>query len=150
MAKKNPAARNASKTLQNKAFRAGQKKPRAWKSYVYQEPFKNVGKSMVCCNLSLVRGTQSPECIECTTFGFRLNPAGKRCKSLLFLRRLLVGPQRCPLRLLCRVQNLTFAWKPSKTLVKHGFPHCVSELARKTETKQADVSLGLVGRNKVT
>ena len=40
--------------------------------------------------------------------------------------------------------------KTFKTLVKHGFPHCVSELAKETETKQADVSLGLVGRTKVT
>ena len=29
---------------------------------------------MVCCNLSVVRGTESPGCIECTTLGFRLNP----------------------------------------------------------------------------
>ena len=35
---------------------------------------QNVSKSMICSNLSLVRGTQSPECIEYTTFGFRLNP----------------------------------------------------------------------------
>ena len=29
---------------------------------------------MVCCNLSVVRGTESPGCIECTTLGFKLNP----------------------------------------------------------------------------
>ena len=44
------------------------------KCYVYQETFTNLSKSMVCCNLSVVRGTQSPESIECTTFGSRLNP----------------------------------------------------------------------------
>ena len=39
---------------------------------------------MVCCNLSVVRGTQSPECIEYTTFGFRLNPL-KTLEILAFL-----------------------------------------------------------------
>ena len=104
---------------------------------------------MVCCNLSVVRGTKAPECIECTTFGFKLKPV-KTLEIRAFLAapvcRATVMPAEA---LVSRAKSYGYL-KTFKTLVKRAFPHGVSELAKKTETKLADVSLGLVGRNKVT
>ena len=148
MAKKTQQPEILQKRRKNKLF-ALAKKISAGKSYVYQETFKNVGKSMVCCDLSLVRGTQSPERIQCTTFGFRLNPwkiIGIPCFSC---GACLSGHRDARLGscVACKILRLS---ENLQNLDKTCFPPLrLGACQKKLRQKQADVSLGLVGRDKV-
>ena len=81
----------------------------------------NLGKSMVCCNLSVVRGTQSPECIEYTTFGSRLNPL-KPLEILAFLAAPACRATEMPAEAVVpRAKSHGFL-KPFKNLGKSTFP----------------------------
>ena len=52
-------------------------------SYGFQETLATIGKIMVCSYLAAVRGTESPECIECTTFVSRQKPLGNVANSCI-------------------------------------------------------------------
>ena len=125
------------------------KKLSTGKSYVYQETFKNVGKTIVSCNLSAVRGTQSPEGIEYTTLGFRLSPS-KTLEIHAFLAAPACRPTGIPAEaLVSRAKSYVYL-KTFKNLGKTCFsPVASRSLQKETETGEAEVSLGLVGRDKL-
>ena len=105
---------------------------------------------MVCCNLYVVRRTQSLECIAYTTFGLGLNPS-KTLEIHDFLAVPACRATEMPAEaLVSRAESYGFL-KTLKSLGKNMVSPTVSRMLPKmTVTKQADVSLGLVGRNKVT
>ena len=122
------------KPYKTNGFAHGQKKlsrfqPR--KSYGYQETFKNVGKIMVSCNLSVVRGRQSPECIEYTTFAFRTNRS-KTLEMLAFLAAPACRATEMPAEAVVpRAKSYGFL-KPFKNLGKINISRC----SRKGERKE--------------
>ena len=134
MAKKTPMPEMLQNHWENQRF-ALAKKLSTGKFYVYQKTFKNVGKSMVCCNLSLVRGTQSPECIEYTTFGSRLNPL-ETSGILAFLAAPACRATEMPAEaLVSRAKSYVYL-KTFKNLGKIMVSHIASRsLPKKTETE---------------
>ena len=90
---------------------------------------------MGSCNLSVLRGTQSSECIEYTTFGFRLNPL-KTLEVLAFLAAPACRATEMPAEaLVSRAKSYDYQ-KTFKNLGKTCFPPlrlgaCQKKLRRK-------------------
>ena len=127
-----PRKRDMRKQWKTCISRSGQKTPLrpTWGILWLPENLGNDCKNIVFCNMSLVRGTQSPECIEYTTFGFRLNPL-KTLGILAFLAAPACRATEMPAEaLVSRAKSYVYQ-KTFQPLVTHAFSSCVSELVKR-------------------
>ena len=124
MAKKNSDATHAVKRCKTSFLRWPKKAPHR-KILWLSGNLQNVGKIMVCCNLSAVRGTLSPQRIEQTTFAFRLNPL-KTLEILAFLAAPACRATETPAEALVSRAKSYGSLKTCKTIGKTCFPDVAS------------------------